>query len=152
MSDQYIDDTKSIESIINALYEVISGEAGEERDWIRNNNLFWPGTNYTVIKANDKGKNVPTSISLDEFENWFITDLKNFSFYEYEINQVVEQYGSICHVFSTYESRYSMDGEILKRGINSIQLYYDQERWWIVNIFWERDGDLPPIPEKYLPS
>jgi len=36
------------------------------------------------------------------------------------------------------------------RGINSIQLFYDGSRWWIVSIYWQQESPEYPIPEKYL--
>ena len=39
-SPNYNKDVESVDTIIKALYEVISGEKGEERDWDRFRNLF----------------------------------------------------------------------------------------------------------------
>ena len=36
------------------------------------------------------------------------------------------------------------------RGINSIELFWDGKRWWIVTIFWQGEGPDNPLPEKYL--
>jgi hypothetical protein len=74
-------------------------------------------------------------------------------FHEVEINRVVEQYGVIAHVFSTYESRrLASDPEPFARGINSFQLMNDGSRWWVVSIFWLGEGPDHPIPAKYLPG
>ena len=62
-----------------------------------------------------------------------------------------EQFGHIAHVWSTYESRHGEDDpEPFIRGINSIQLFHDGNRWWIVNIYWQQERVENPIPEKYL--
>jgi hypothetical protein len=38
------------------------------------------------------------------------------------------------------------------RGINSVQLFNDGRRWWIVSIYWQQENASVPIPEKYLPG
>ena len=72
-------------------------------------------------------------------------------FYEKEIARRVEQFGQIAHVWSAYESRHDpSDAEPFMRGINSIQLFNDGSRWWIVSIYWQHESALHPLPDKYL--
>ena len=62
-------------------------------------------------------------------------------------------FGNMAHVFSTYESfRSKTDKTPFMRGINSIQLFHDGKRWWIINVFWKQESDDQPIPKKYLPK
>ena len=77
--------------------------------------------------------------------------LEKNGFFEREIARRTEQFGHIAHVWSTYESRYTVDDpEPFMRGINSIQLFYDGTRWWIVTIYWQHESTAHPIPAKYL--
>ena len=56
-------------------------------------------------------------------------------------------------MFSTYESRRtSADPAPFARGINSIQLWFDGRRWWIVTVYWESERPNNPIPPAYLKS
>jgi hypothetical protein len=71
-------------------------------------------------------------------------------FFERELHRTTEQYGTVTHVFSTYETKEKKDGAITNRGINSIQLFHDGNRYYIVNIFWCAEGMGFPLPEKYL--
>ena len=72
-------------------------------------------------------------------------------FFEKEIARRTEQFGQIAHAWSTYESRHNAnDPEPFMRGINSIQLFYDGNRWWIVSIYWQHESPEHPIPDKYL--
>ena len=72
-------------------------------------------------------------------------------FFEKEISRKTDQYGSVVQVFSTYESRHkATDATPFTRGINSIQLWNDGKRWWILSIFWQGETADNPIPEKYL--
>jgi hypothetical protein len=77
--------------------------------------------------------------------------LEKDGFFEKEIARSTQQFGHIAHVWSTYESRHKADDpRPFMRGINSIQLLYDDARWWIVTIYWQHESPEEPIPEKYL--
>jgi hypothetical protein len=72
-------------------------------------------------------------------------------FYEKEIARRTEQFGRIAHVWSTYESRHDpSEPEPFMRGINSIQLFNDGKRWWILSIYWQHESPTDRLPEKYL--
>ncbi|MBT4249741.1 hypothetical protein HOA87_09435 [bacterium] len=146
---QYKEDVSSIDSIINALYEVISGEKGEERDWDRERNLFHPEARLIVIKK--ENNHLETKImTSDEFIQYAKPFIDKIGFYEYEIARKVEEFGHVVHVWSTFESKYSKEDEkFYTRGINSIQLLNDQKRWWVMNIYWNKETDEFPLPEKY---
>lgn len=77
--------------------------------------------------------------------------LEKDGFFEQEIGRTTEQYGSVVHVFSSYDSRRTLkDEKPFMRGINSIQLWNDSKRWWIVSVFWQSETPDNPIPGKYL--
>ena len=79
--------------------------------------------------------------------------LERNGFFETETHQVVEQFGNIAHVFSTYDSRRNAnDPEPFARGINSFQLMHDGSRWFVVSIYWQAESDARPIPKLYLPD
>ena len=74
-------------------------------------------------------------------------------FYEKEIARRSDAFGSIVHVFSTYEARHSPDDpRPFRRGINSIQLLKDGDRYWIVSVYWDTEREGTPIPDPYLPT
>jgi hypothetical protein len=149
-----IDDVSSIDAIIRAAYDVISGPAGTPRNWERERGLFFPGAKM-IPTALEAGDNVsqPAPQFLDN--EAYIARVEPFfrenGFYETEVARRTEQFGRIAHVWSTYESRHSADDpEPFMRGINSFQLFHDGSRWWIVNIYWQHESADYPIPEKYL--
>ena len=73
-------------------------------------------------------------------------------FFEKEVARRVEQFGNIAHVWSTYESRHTNDApEPYIRGINSIQLFNDGARWWVMNVYWQAETPTGPLPADYLP-
>jgi hypothetical protein len=147
-------DTSSIDAIINAAYDGISGPAGQKRNWDRQRSLFLPGARL-IPTAMEAGQNAgglaPQFLDVEEFIVRVEPYFQENGFYEKEIARRTEQVGQIAHVWSTYESRHDKnDPEPFMRGINSIQLFHDGTRWWIVNIYWEHESADSPIPAKYL--
>jgi len=151
-SNTNLADVTSIDAIITAAYDVISGPAGEKRDWERERSLYYPGAR--LIPTAKPGANdglAPQMLDVDGFIARVEPYFAEHGFFEKEIARRTEQFGHIAQVWSTYESRYNADDpEPFMRGINSIQLFYDGNRWWIVNIFWQQESAQDPIPEKYL--
>lgn len=145
------EDVASIEAIIAAVYEVISGPAGEPRDWARFRSLFAPGARLIPTRLGDDGIARAAVLTPDEFIEASGPILEENGFYETEIGRVTEEFGHIAHVFSSYESKRSTDdADPFQRGINSMQLLNDGERWWFVTIYWDAERPGSPIPEKYL--
>ena len=148
------DDVSSIDAIIDAAYDVISGPAGKPRDWKRERALVLPGARVvpTASKAGDnESKLTPQLLDVEGYIARVEPFFREHGFYETEIARRTEQFGQIAQVWSTYESRHSPDDpEPFMRGINSFQLFHDGARWWIVNIFWQHESAAHPIPERYL--
>lgn len=151
-------DVASIDAIITAAYDVISGPAGKKRDWERERSLFIPGarlipTTKAAGEINTGQTIAPQVFDVEGFIERSREYLEKNGFYEKEIARRVEQFGHIAHVWSTYESRHREDDrQPFMRGINSFQLLYDENRWWIVTIYWQHEGPDCPIPAKYLIS
>ena len=167
-------DVASIDAIITASYDGISGPAGKKRDWDRERSLFFPGARLIPTAMKAGGEDVDPSTALPPSQSSgaasrtnlmpHILDVEGFiaraeaffqnsGFYEKEVARRVEQFGQIAHAWSTYESRHSEnDPKPFMRGINSFQLFHDGKRWWIVNIYWQHESPEHPVPEKYLPK
>jgi hypothetical protein len=138
-------DVGSIDSIIAAVYGVISGPAGQRRDWDRMRSLFTAGAR---LMPRD-----PSGLRIGGVEDYIATSgpfLEGGGFFEREIGRVTEQYGDIAHVFSSYEARRTSDGPIFMRGINSLQLVRHGGRWWVTSIMWQAETPATPIPKRYL--
>lgn len=148
----YADDVTSLDNIMTALYDVISGNAGVKRDWDRFQYLF---TDDARLIPSNKKKDGPMGyriLSPQDYVELAGKMLEKDGFIEKEIHQKVERYGSLVHVWSTYESyRSTEDSEPFMRGINSIQLLNDGKRWWIMQIYWLGETEDNPIPSEYLP-
>jgi hypothetical protein len=144
-------DVSSVDAILASLYDVISGPAGQPRDWNRFRSLFVPDARLIPTRHNKTGNGADVGIfTPEQYQERAATALAQ-GFFERGIHNTAESFGDIVHVFSTYESRHIKDGEPFQRGINSIQLLNDGNRYWIVTIFWDGESPTNPIPAKYLP-
>lgn len=146
----YKADTKTVDSTVKALYDVISGGAGVKRDWARFRNLFAEGAR--LIPTFKRGEKTMTMLlSAEDYVTRGGPSLEKDGFFESEIGRKVENYGPIAQVFSTYESRMKKDDEKpFERGINSIQLSFDGERWWVQTVLWAGESAAGPIPKEFL--
>ncbi|HZY78495.1 MAG TPA: hypothetical protein VFE50_03160 [Cyclobacteriaceae bacterium] len=145
----YSKDVASPDAIIAAVYDVISGGPGVARDWERFRYLFRPETRLIPTRKSPQGDLVTQAMSPEEYVTAFASRVPT-GFFEKEVHRVQEQYGTVTHAFSTYEAREKTDGPIIAKGINSIQLFYDGKRYYIVTIFWCAEAMGFPLPEKYL--
>ena len=144
-------DVASEDAIIDALYGAISGPARQKRDWVRFRSLFLPDARLIVARPRRPEGPVPPRVMTVEGYIAGAGALEN-GFFEREISRVSETFGGVTHRFSTYESRArAEDPKPFARGINSIQLLNDGQRWWVVTVFWDSERPNNPIPAKYLP-
>jgi hypothetical protein len=143
-------DVESIDAIITAAYDGISGPAGKKRDWDRERSLFFPGARLipTALEAGrDDVDLAPQLLDIEAYIARVEPYFAKTGFYEKEIARRTEEFGQIAHVWSIYESRHDpIDPEPFMRGINSIQLFHDRKRWWIVNIYWQHATAEYPLP------
>ncbi|HEY5825455.1 MAG TPA: hypothetical protein VIT44_13865 [Cyclobacteriaceae bacterium] len=146
---EYTKDVTSIDATIAALYDVISGDPGTSRDWDRFRNLFKPEARLIPTRKSQQEELTLQALTPEDYVKLFSSRIST-GFFEKELHRNTEQYGTIAHVFSTYETKEKKDGPITNRGINSIQLFFDGKRYYIVNIFWCAEGLGFPLPEKYL--
>jgi len=147
-------DVATLDAIMKAVYEVISGDAGQKRDWDRFRSLF-----HKDAKLIPSGKNPQTGVQGARFltPEEYVTrsgpNLEKNGFHERELARHVDQYGNIAQVFSTYVSFHKKDDkDPFMRGINSFQLMNDGKRWWVINIYWQAETPETPIPKEYLKS
>lgn len=141
---------ETIEGITQGLYESISFTDPRAIDWARVRSHLAPGAQLIRVRPGAIDHMTP-----DSWIEGFRALIENGSlptFWEGEIASHVDRHGDIAHVFSSYEARPRReDTRVLWRGINSIQLYWRDGRWWVSSILWTRESDAARIPAEYLP-
>ena len=138
-------DVATLDAVMKAVYDVISGGAGQRRDWNRMRSLFTAGARLMPLGR--------SGLRIGGVEDYIATSgpvLEKDGFFEREIGRVTEQYGDIAHVFSAYEARRTPSGPVFMRGINSFQLVRHGGRWWVASIMWQPETPDNPIPARYL--
>jgi hypothetical protein len=144
-------DVASPDAILAAVYEVMSGPAGQERDWDRMRPLFYPGAQLIRTAVKKEGGLTAAFLTPEDYIVRAGSYFKKNSFFEREVARRSERWSSIMQVFSTYESRHDpKDPAPFARGINSFQLFFDGTRWWIMTIYWTEETPQTPLPPEFL--
>lgn len=138
------EDVATLDGIIAAFYDVISGPAGQPRQWGRDRTLYVPWVHFVSMSVRD-GRPHATVMSHQEYVDGSDPGLVRNGFFEEEIARETRRFGNVAHVWSTYQYRQVADGPVLGRGINSIQLYWDGDRWWITAAAWDGEREGNPI-------
>jgi len=146
------EDVSSIEAILAATYDVISGPAGKKRDWDRFRSLFYQGARLIPTGKRPNELEVKARVlSPEDYIERSAPFLEKEGFFERGVSNKIDHYGNIAHVFSTYESRRKADdAQPFQRGINSFQLVNDGKRWWVMTILWQGETPENPIPPEYV--
>lgn len=143
-------DVSTIDGIVKAFYEVISGPKGQPRQWGRDRTLYMPGVRFVSMNERD-GKVSAGIMTHQQYVNATNGGFIAEGFQEREINRIERRFGNIAHVYSVYE--FTNDDKSAKgRGINSIELYWDGTRWWISFAGWDDERPGNPIPKEFLES
>ncbi len=149
----YTTNVATLNSIIESLYTVISGDKGFKRDWDLFKHLFHKNAKLIPTGKSIKGEIKVRYLSVDDYISTSGEWLETNGFHEREVHRTVESFGAITQVFSTYEAYKTKTNEVpFLKGINSIQLFNDGTRWWIINLLWTQETEDTPIPETYLPQ
>lgn len=145
------EDISSIDGMVKAYYEVITGPPGQPRQWGRDRSLYIEDLRFVAMGVDKQGKPVATISSHQQYVDASNAMMVEKGFDEREIHRVTQRFGNIAHVFSTYETRQTPGGPVIGRGINSIELFWDGKRWWIANAIWDDERPDNPLPKEYLP-
>lgn len=144
-------DVDTVENLVTALYDAYGTQDGSDFDWNRIRTLFHPSA---ILMPNiEQRQGSLDALTLDEFQEWIDSSTAQLrsdggSFLEIGYHTQIDQYGNIANVMSSYKKY--LNGELIPQfGINSIQMVFNQGRWWITGIAWDETYSGGPIPDKY---
>jgi len=129
-------DVSTLDGVLHALYEVLSGPAGQPRDWERYRSLFLEGARLIVVVAVAGEKPCARQLTVEDYIRRVEPIFAVEDFWERETARQTETFGRVAHVLSAYESLRDPNGPPFERGDNSMQLFYDDSRWWVVSVMW----------------
>lgn len=138
-----------MDELIAAIDAAVSGPADKDRTCFRD--LFVTGATLVPMAKGPDGNLVPKTLTVDD---WIARVKAHGSeiFYEKQIKYTADVYGHEAHLWSTYETRSTPDGQALARGINSIEAVNDGHEWKVEHILWEAESPVERVPEQYLPK
>lgn len=145
-NNPFENDAKTIEALMKASYEVVSGEKGAKRQWERDNYLHHPKAVYSYF---DGEKQSQETMTLQEFHKETDEMVFGTAFYESEVTREVRIFGNIAHVWSTYETRLQKGGKVERRGINSVQLIFENNRWYVISWTFCGESNQNMIPKTF---
>jgi ketosteroid isomerase-like protein len=137
-------DVAAINSTLDQVYAVISGPAGQARDFDRMRTLFTPDARLTAI-----GPRGLAGGTVDDYIARSGPFLVSSGFTEKALVNRIEVYGDLAHAWSSYAGTFTdPDGKPASvRGINSFQLMRQSDgRWLVQSIFWQAEGPGRPLP------
>ncbi|HEU4470659.1 MAG TPA: hypothetical protein VFR58_06235, partial [Flavisolibacter sp.] len=142
-------DVASVDAIVSALYDVISGPPGP-RNWSRFNSLFTPEAVMGATVTNPAGKSELHSFTPSDYAKMNTPTFMQTAFFEEELGRTVSQYGNVASVASAYQFRFAPGGPIVQRGVNYFTLVKSEGRWYVANLTWQDETPGNPIPAALL--
>ncbi|SFN86688.1 hypothetical protein SAMN04487989_10595 [Bizionia echini] len=144
-NEKYVNDVKTIENIINAYYEVVSGSSTDP--WQFERDKYIHAAHALITRIDENGKAQSHAL---ESEYVPMALLPKESFYEKELKRTISQFGNIAQVWSAFEIRTNPEIETNIRGLNSIQLHYENGRWFIDSWTCEMEFDKNKLVTEFL--
>lgn len=142
---------KTPEGVAAKMLEFISFEKDEVKDWDEYRNLFLPGAQKTSIrpKSGQSLRNQVRSMNIEEFVRYAGPSYAKTGFEEYAIGVDVKEFNGIASVFQSFYCR-TLDGSYEARGVNSYQLVFLNNRWWIASTMFTNESEEVKLPDELL--
>lgn len=147
------EDVDTVEDIVKASYETISGGVGVARQWGRDRSLYDPHMRFVSLGKDPKsGKITKSSGTEQDYADHADAYFVKVGFTEHELAHTIHRFGNVATVLSSYEGKELATNKPTGRGVNIFQLYNDGKRWWILSIIWDEESSDHPIPAELLPK
>lgn len=127
------------EGVVECLYAAISFEPGQNPNYSLVYTLFHSNAHITP-PATDTGGSL-RALSVAEFIEHFdgrIQDIISTGGREEQTSSQTVMFHKVAHVFSAYKFMLHGNDEPIALGVNSFQLVYENGRWWIMSLTWDR--------------
>ncbi|MEE2566869.1 hypothetical protein [Hyphobacterium marinum] len=140
-------DEDLIRDVLARMYAMISGPAGP-RDWSTQQDVFHPEARQIRTTIDENGHPRMTIMSPEEYRDNTRDFFANNDFFEIALGCEIRIFGNIAHAWSAYEARSNRkDTAPERRGINSIQLFRDENgRWRIMAMIWDNEREGLALP------
>lgn len=141
----------SIEGLMQAFYTVMAGPAGAPRDWARMRAMFLPDARMISVGPRPDGTFAPRVFTVEEYIARATPIFQQQGYVGREVARHAEAFGQMVVILSTFEARHApTDPKPIQRGLNSLQVVHDGQRYWIANLVWQSEDPSQPLPARYL--
>ena len=118
-------------NISKTVYDLISGDTGQKRDWDKFRGLF---KKDAVVNVVDSKLNETKTLTVEDYIKNLESVIGNDGYWISEINSKTHISGNLTHVFSTFEVRKQKDDKIsFLYGVISLQVVSDRSGSQIVS-------------------
>jgi len=145
------EDVSTLDGVMKAYYDVISGPAGQPRQWARDRTLYTPEVSFVIISDDADGTPVAKQLTHQEFVDDSDAEVVKGGFYEKEIHRIVHRYDNWANVVSTSQSRRTPDGPVIGHSIDNLDLFWDGHRWWVMHVTIAEIRPDHPLPKEFQP-
>lgn len=136
--------------LVEALYDMVSFGPGPEPDWNMFRDVFLADA-LLVVAPNRTQPMRPMDVDgfIQDWEDFFRDfELADKGFSETIVAIEVTEFGGIAHAFVIFEPRVGGDAPGRRvRGLDSIEMAWDGNRWWVASIATDFEGPGKTIPE-----
>lgn len=150
--NRFGDNVTTLDGIIKAYYAVVNVKKGQRPNYQRDSSLHITAALVGGTNLGREGRPVMHTMTLKQYHELEDAEMAKTGFYEKELSRKVEKFGCIYHVWSTYETRNKPNGPVVERGINTIELFFDGKRFWILSWFYDTERKDNKLPAEYLPN
>ena len=144
-AEKYAADVQSVDSIMDAYYDVVSGSSQDPWQFERDN--FIHSKNAVITRLDENGAAISHALEA-EYIPLALTPKEDF--YEKELKRTISQFGNIAQVWSAFEIRTNQKKASDIRGLNSVQLHFENGRWFIDSWTCEMEHTANPLVAQFL--
>ena len=131
-------DVGTPEAVVDAVYRILSGRAGEARDWAGLAALCLPDARLFPVSERD-GAVAVEALDLETYARSRTPLLAAADFYERDVERRVETAGNVAQIWSRYAAYRSPHGPPFQYGNGGFQLVKRENRWWLASAIWQVD-------------
>ena len=142
-------DRRTPDSVVDSVYQVMSGAAGVARPWWRLREIAAPDARFIEVTRAADGANVH-SMTTDQFIERSAARLNGRAYFEVDCYRLKAPFADVATVISYYETRTAAGAAPVARGLNSFQLIRTADGWRIEKLLWEDEAASAAAPAGYL--
>lgn len=139
-------DVATPENVVKALNEILSGRAGETRNWNRFRSLMAPDARFVTESVAADGAVRRRALGVEDLITSNDKSLATQGFFEHRVITHDEVWAHLAVIVTAFEIRHASGEAPFARGIKHFELTSDGKRWFVESIVWESETTASPLP------